>query len=126
MKKIINKIKKYILNWKIQKYNHYCELCSSCGEEGCCSPMMCMHKCMIVERPKKCKYGSSYYNDIKFSYLLNREYEEEIYKLKEKKITTEQFLENVEKKWHEIYDIVYENEINRKPLTVTLPATNIC
>lgn len=114
MKKIINKIKEYIIDWKIQRYNPYCELCTSCGEEGCCSPMMCMYKCMVTERPKKCKYGSGYYDDIKFSYLLNREYEEEIYKLKEKEITTEQFLENVEKKWHEIYDIAYADQIKRQ------------
>ncbi len=59
----------------------YCEICESCGEEGCCSPLKCAYKNMVKNKPKKCKYGKTYYKDIEFAYrmfeLLYEKYEDE-------------------------------------------------
>jgi hypothetical protein len=106
-------IKRKIQEWKINRWNPYCELCTSCGEEGCCSPISCMFKCMVDKRPKKCHYGSGYSEDLWFAYLLSDMYQKYTYKLKEKEITTEEYLEITEKEWHEIYDIAYAESIKR-------------
>jgi hypothetical protein len=91
-------------------YSPYCKLCDSCGEEGCCSPLRCMWKCMVTEKPKKCEYGEWYAYDIKFSYLLTNMYAEQIDLFRNNKITKEQFLEDTITKWDEIYDIVYKKD----------------
>ena len=35
----------YTVKWylfpKTKPYNPYCEVCTGCGEEGCCSPLAC-------------------------------------------------------------------------------------
>lgn len=41
--------------------SYYCENCRACGEEGCCSPLMCFSK--LVEKDS-CKYGKDYLKDI--------------------------------------------------------------
>lgn len=90
-----------------ESYSPYCELCESCGEEGCCSPVSCMYKCMITEKPKKCNYGESYAHDLNFSYQLSNMYGEQIDLLESKEITVEEFLERVKLEWDLIYDKVY-------------------
>lgn len=106
-------IKIKIQEWKDNKWNPYCELCGSCGEEGCCSPISCLFKCMVEERPKKCDHGSGNAEILWFNYLLSDMYGEYTYKLKEKEITTEEYLEITEKKWHELYDIAFAESIKR-------------
>lgn len=40
----------------------YCKDCRACGEEGCCSPLMCFSK--LVEK-NTCMYGKDYLKDIR-------------------------------------------------------------
>ena len=40
-------------------------------------------------------------------------YQKYTYKLQEKEITSEEYLEITEKEWHEIYDIAYAASIER-------------
>jgi len=91
-------------------YSPYCKLCDSCGEEGCCSPVSCMYKCMVDERPKKCRYGYGYAHDLEFSYKLQNMYYKYVEMLSKKEITTEQFLETVDLEWDRIYDLVYSKK----------------
>ena len=44
---------------------------------------------------------------------LLRMYQKYTYKLQEKEITSEEYLEITEKEWHEIYDIAYAASIER-------------
>jgi hypothetical protein len=42
----------------------YCDICGGCGEEGCCSAIICKH------HPHG-KYCNTYLKDLQFGYLLN-------------------------------------------------------
>lgn len=110
---LFKKIKEKYYRWKDRNYSPYCELCTSCGEEGCCSPISCMFKCMVDEKPKKCRYGSGYAEDLWFAYLLSKMYQRYTYKLQEKEITPEEYLEITKKEWNELYDIAYAASIER-------------
>lgn len=54
-------------NVQVESESVYCNICSACGEEGCCSPLLCQqHKdgsyCEWYLRDLK--YGYKSYNDI--------------------------------------------------------------
>lgn len=42
-------------------YTPYCDVCSGCGEEGCCSPMMC-------DMSPDGSYCNTYLRDLKYTY----------------------------------------------------------
>lgn len=42
----------------------YCKNCRACGEEGCCSPLMCFSK--LVEKDT-CMYGKGYLKDVQLA-----------------------------------------------------------
>ena len=42
----------------------YCKDCTACGEEGCCSPLMCFSK--LVQKDT-CMYGKGYLLDIELA-----------------------------------------------------------
>ena len=44
------------------KNETYCKFCNSCGEETCCSPIMCKHKFGGL-------YCEHYLNELKIAYL---------------------------------------------------------
>lgn len=46
-----------------ESYNPYCEVCSGCGEDGCCSAMICQHS-------KDGAYCETYLADLRFAYLM--------------------------------------------------------
>lgn len=56
----------------IEEYSPYCKLCSSCGESGCCSPMMCSFE-------EGCEYRNTYITELKENYIFVREFYETIY-----------------------------------------------
>lgn len=87
-------------------YNPYCELCDSCGEDGCCSHIGCFST--LVKNPK-CKYGESYVKDA----ILHRELSNMCIGLIEKfkandSYTREQFLNDYEMQSDKIYDKRFE------------------
>lgn len=43
----------------------YCTKCGGCGEDGCCSALVCAKINM-----QDCDYGEDYYDDLKFAYLM--------------------------------------------------------
>jgi hypothetical protein len=69
-----------------EHYNPYCQICSGCGEEGCCSPLNCK------QHPDG-KYCEWYLRDLKFGYVMY----DEIYDLIPKD-------EETQKKFNEIFD----------------------
>ena len=88
----------------MEEYNPYCELCSNCGEEGCCSHIGCFSA--LIENPK-CKYGdyyvrqAIYYKEVaKLSFDL-------FDKLKTGIITSEQAVEQFKIEDLKIYEEVF-------------------
>jgi hypothetical protein len=47
-----------------QLQSPYCQICSGCGEEGCCSPLVCQ------QHPNG-DYCGRYLDDLKFGYHMN-------------------------------------------------------
>jgi len=113
MDKLIKKIKSWYRNYIYVP--GYCKLCDSCGEEGCCSPISCMWKCMVEESPTKCQYGERYAKDLMFSYNMNKIYMKYIELLRNNKITKEQFIEKIDNEWDEMWDEIYsvKNKLNK-------------
>lgn len=76
----------------------YCEICSGCGEEGCCSPLIC-------EQHPKGDYCKSYLRDLKFGYAMTKIFQEEIYEK-----MSEELKREYDKRWDEEYDRRYKTE----------------
>jgi len=51
-----------------EKYEPYCRHCSSCGEEGCCSPLGCAYHCMVKDSDGL--YCETNYRSIKMGYKM--------------------------------------------------------
>ncbi len=75
------------------KYDPYCPVCSGCGEEGCCSPLMC-------KQSPDGHYCESYLQDLHFAYRMYNWIDQNI------EFTPEQ-KEAINKVWNEIYDKTY-------------------
>lgn len=85
----------------------YCELCGGCGEDMCCSHLMCFKT--LIQNPK-CNYGKIYLTDAMFSeklYKLGFNIKE---KLKNKEITADEAVIEYEKQ----YDIIWNEIYNEK------------
>lgn len=85
----------------------YCELCGGCGEDMCCSHLMCFRT--LIQNPK-CNYGKIYLADAMFSeklYKLGFNIKE---KLKNKEITADEAVIEYEKQ----YDIIWNEIYNEK------------
>jgi hypothetical protein len=54
------------------KYNPYCKLCSGCGEDGCCSALIC-------KMEDGCEYKETYLNDLREGYIFMKKFYEKIY-----------------------------------------------
>lgn len=79
-----------------ESYNPYCPVCEACGEEGCCSPLLC-------EQSPEGHYCESYLRDLKFAYKMNRFFQENIYpKL------SDEWKELYDKQWDKTYDKIYK------------------
>ena len=78
----------------------YCEMCTSCGVEGCCSPVNCAYNNMVKHKNKKCMYGETYFKDLQFAYLMYGE----AYDLISKTENAELF-----NKYNKIYDKIWDD-----------------
>lgn len=105
MKKLFKKFKLWIQK-KIYVPG-YCKLCGSCGEEGCCSAISCMHKCMVEKNPFRCQYGHMYAKDMLFAYRMYEIYSENIELFRNNKMTEQQFLDSCEFDWNDQWDKTY-------------------
>ena len=76
-----------------ENYSPYCPVCSGCGEEGCCSPLMC-------KQSPEGKYCESYLKDLKFGY---KTYEH----LMELVGDDEKYKEQIDELWDKTYDRIY-------------------
>jgi len=88
----------------------YCKTCDSCGEEGCCSPISCMYKCMDENKPKNCLFGKGYARDLHCAYLVQKSQLRLIFELREGEINQEEFLQKVDEEWGHIYEYIYEDQ----------------
>lgn len=71
----------------------YCPVCTSCGDEGCCSPIGC-------DFSKDCKYAESNILHLKFGYIMYN-------KIMELIGDDEKYKEQIDKLFDETYDKVY-------------------
>lgn len=84
----------------IDEISPYCSDCEACGEEGCCSPLMC-------KQSEKGDYCEKYLRDLKFGYRMYND----IMKLLE---GDEKYKEQIDEIWERNYDKTYlnlENEL---------------
>lgn len=80
----------------MQDKGPYCPICDGCGEEGCCSPLMC-------DQHPEGHYCALYLKDLKFGYKMFQWMEKNI------KLSPEQE-ELYNKQWDETYDQFYLNK----------------
>jgi hypothetical protein len=74
-------------------YSPYCSVCGGCGEEGCCSPLMC-------KQSDRGEYCSTYLDDLQFGY---RMYRDLMQLLKDDENYKQQLAELFEKNYNIIY-----------------------
>jgi hypothetical protein len=74
-------------------YNPYCKVCTGCGEDGCCSAMICQHS-------KDGAYCEMYLRDLKFAYLM---YKDTYDFLKDDEESQKKIDEIFDKNWGLIY-----------------------
>lgn len=74
-----------------EDYSPYCNKCQACGEEGCCSALVCNHS-------KDGEYCRGYLDDLRFGYIMFRE----TYKLLE-----ENHNDELEKIYNKNYNLIY-------------------
>ena len=82
------------------KYDPYCPVCSGCGEEGCCSPVMC-------KQSPEGHYCESYLKDLHFGYKMYQWIEENISFKGEDAVRHDEA-------WDRIYEEVYCSEKDKK------------
>ena len=85
---------------KTENYSPYCPICDSCGVEGCCSPMACQ------QHPDG-DYCKSYLRDLKFAYVMNRWFENNLLDQ-----LTEEQKDTYNKEWDIAYDKIYQEDGN--------------
>ena len=77
-------------------YSPYCPICSGCGEEGCCSPLIC-------KQSSDGSYCESYLNDLKFGYLMY----DSIFDLIPKDDNTQEKIHNI---WKINHELIYKKD----------------
>lgn len=91
-----------------EDYNPYCELCSSCGENSCCSSGRCAYTLMVEKAPKECSYGETYFNDMAFGKALGEDLYEYIMSLPNMHVDMKAVKVEVEEIYDKLYDEIYE------------------
>jgi len=86
-----------------EKYSPYCPMCSACGEEGCCSALMCRHD-------PKGHYCAGYIEDLRFGYAMYDDIMDLLHKDEEK---NKELLEIIEGLFDKNYDIFYRDRIEQ-------------
>ena len=79
-----------------ENYSPYCKECSGCGEEGCCSPLMC------TQSPNG-DYCESYLRDLHFAYKMDKYFMNNIYER-----LSEEMKNELDEAYDKIYDEVYK------------------
>lgn len=74
------------------KYDPYCPICSACGEDGCCSALVC-------EQHEDGHYCETYLKDLKLGYAMDKWFMTTLYD----QLTDEQ-KQMYDNKWSELYD----------------------
>lgn len=74
----------------------YCPVCDACGEEGCCSPLMC-------EQSPAGDYCEWYLRDLKFAYKMYQWMEQNI-------VLTPEQKQLLDEEWDKAYDQIYLNK----------------
>ena len=80
----------------IKDYSPYCPECEACGEEGCCSALMC-------KQAENGDYCSKYLTDLRFGYYMQRWIENNLIK----ELTDEQQAKYNEE-WDKAFDKFYK------------------
>ena len=78
-----------------EDYSPYCKECGGCGEEGCCSPMMC------TQSPNG-DYCQTYLIDLQLGYLMDKYFMENIYN-----DLDEGQKHRYDAEWNRVYDELY-------------------
>lgn len=55
-----------------EDYSPYCKICSACGENGCCSALMCRFE-------DGCEYKKTYLGELREGYKFTKEFYNKIY-----------------------------------------------
>jgi hypothetical protein len=76
------------------KYSLYCSVCSGCGEEGCCSPLMC-------KQSPDGHYCEFYLKNLKFGYVMY----ENLMKILE---GDEKYKEQIDELWDDTHNYIYK------------------
>lgn len=84
-------------------YSPYCPVCSACGEEGCCSALMCRHD-------PNGRYCAGYTDDLRFGYAMYDDIMKIIHEEKEK---YKELIEKIDGKFDENYDIFYRERFKQ-------------
>ena len=79
----------------------YCKDCTACGEEGCCSPLMCFSK--LVQKDT-CMYGKGYLLDIE----LALKFTEWVFEYVDKNDVLT--VKDANRKYRELIDKIYHKE----------------
>lgn len=80
-------------------YNPYCPVCESCGHDGCCSALSC-------KQDPNGAYCETYLEDLKFGYLMYKDFYELI-------SDDPKYSEKLEQIFDTNYDIVYGSKNNK-------------
>lgn len=92
-----------------EEYSPYCEICSGCGEDGCCTHTGCFRA--LVQTNPNCKYGKSYLIDALDNKNIVRMTYRLLHRLKNKEgYTKENFIEDFERFTDRIYSRQRTNE----------------
>ena len=83
---------------KKEKYDPYCPICTSCGEELCCSPLAC-------EQHPDGKYCASNLIHLKFGYDMHKQ----MYNMV-RKIGSDELKEKIDELYDELYDKWYTQD----------------
>jgi len=73
----------------------YCKICSGCGEDGCCSALICQ------QHPEG-SYCQTYLRDLKYGYKMFDEIDKIL-------PNDEEFKKKYEEIFHKVYDLIYKN-----------------
>ena len=91
----------------LENQSPYCQLCESCGNEGCCNFLKCFSKLI---KNDKCDNGEVYLKDARFHFQISELADEVFDKLKNGEYNATLAIEAYKKEWHEIYDKVYKTD----------------
>jgi len=81
-----------------EAYSPYCPVCEGCGEDGCCSAMVC-------QQSPDGSYCKTYLKDLKLGYYMDELIEKKIYEDKEK---YKELIEYIESEFDKAYDKIYK------------------